>query len=120
MPERRLEDVKAVAHTAHGSGQVDDQRVPAHARKTAPQETMRRLADRIRTQRFGDPWHVALDHGFRRFGCEVAWRDARSTRCNDEACGARELTQRRRDLRTLVRYDSMLDVEPFCGEEVDE
>jgi hypothetical protein len=120
MPERRLEDVKAVAHTAHRPGQVDDQRVPAHARNAAPQETVRRLADCVRAQRFRDPGHVALDHRLGRFGSEIARRDTGSTRCDDEPGGARELTQRRRDLRTLVGDDSMLDVESFCGEEIDE
>ena len=78
------------------------------------------LPDRISAKRLRDPRYGSLDHRLGGLGREVARRDTRSARREDESGGARELADRGRDLRTLVRHDPVLDVEMLGLEQFDE
>ena len=106
-----LDQQKPVAAATRRTWQVHDQRLPAHSSHTTPEQAVGCLPDRISAERLRDPRYGSLDHRLGGLGREVARRDTRSARREDESGGARELADRGRDLRTLVRHDPVLDVE---------
>ena len=55
MRERRAQDGEAVAAAARGAGEVDDERRPTDAGDAAGEQAVRRLRDRVGTQRLRDP-----------------------------------------------------------------
>src|SRR5205809_1394438 len=111
MLERGLNQRKTVSTSARRTRQVHNQRAAAHARNATAEQAVRRLLDRICAQRLGDPGDETVENRFGGLGSEVARRDTRTTRRQDQMSALRQLTQRRRDLRTLVGYDSVFDVE---------
>ena len=82
--ERGLQDRVAVAATSGGAGQVHDERAPANAGEPAREESVRRLRDRVGTDRLGDPRRGALEHGYRCLGRDVAETEAGSAGREDE------------------------------------
>jgi hypothetical protein len=118
MVERRCEDHVAVATTARGSRQIDDERRADDACDAAREQAVRRLRDRVRAQRFRDTGGFALDDVARRLGRDVARRDPRASRRQDELRLGGERPERSRDLLALVRDRAPYDVEPVRLEQL--
>ena len=110
MAERRSEDGVAVAAAAGRAGQVDDERAAEDAGGPAREKPVRRLCDRVRAERLGDPRRLALEHGARRLGCHVARRNPRPARCQNERRLSGKLLDRGCDLVRLVGDNAARDV----------
>ena len=99
MAERRPEDGVAVAAAAGRAGQVDDERATEDAGGAAREEPVRRLRDRVRPERLGDPRRLALEHGARRLGRHVARREPRAAGRQHERRRRRRAPRSRRRSR---------------------
>ena len=108
--ERRLQHREPVAAPAGRAGEIDDERRTDDARRTAREQPVRRLRDRVRPQRLRDPRRLAVEHVARRLGRDVARREPRAAGREDERAPSRELADRRGDLIALVGNDPPLDV----------
>ena len=76
MIDDRIERGEPVAHAAGGSGEVDDERSRANAGEAARQRRAREARHRQHANPLGDPRRLALDHGARGFGRDVARGEA--------------------------------------------
>jgi hypothetical protein len=108
--ERRLQHREPVAAAAGRAGKVDDERRADDTRGAARQQSVWRLRDRVGPQRLRDSRRLAVEDVACRLRRDVARREPRAARREDETRTERELADRRGDPIALVRNDAPLDV----------
>src|SRR5438105_8439660 len=110
---RGLEALERLADRFRLPGKIQDQRVAADHRDLAREDRRRHEFQADAAHLLAESGHLAIGHGERRLGRDVARRGARAAGRDDEMAAAivGELLQRRLDHRALVGNEAALERE---------
>jgi hypothetical protein len=116
--ERRAENREAVAAAAGRSGEIHDERRAGDAGDATGEEAVRRLRDRVGADCLRDAGRLPVEHLARGLGRDVARREPRAARRQDEPRARDELAQRGDDPVVLVRHHTPLDLVALAAEQL--
>ena len=110
MRKSLVDDRIAVAAAARRAWEIDHERRSAHAGEAPRQQTVRRAAEGVRSNRLRKPGNLPLDHRRGRLRSDISGRHASPARCNHQLGLVSELLDRRRNLASLVGHDATRDL----------
>src|SRR5215510_13258541 len=84
MRQDRTHGRQTFSHAFNASGQVDYQGGLPDTRHCPGERRARCYFKAFKAHQFRDTWNVAINHRKRGLRGDIAWREARSPRCNDK------------------------------------